>query len=494
MNWLERTIAAISPQWAYKRQAWRSGMDALYDSGSRGRLNMNWNPAATADENKLRVERNLMLSRARDLERNSDVAEAIIDAFERNVVGAGLTLQAKVPKSVPGADQINQKIEKLWREFSKAENCDITATQSLEEIEEMLVRRYVVDGGILIVKVFTDDKRFPFKLQVREVDELDPLTTSFGRNRVVDGIEINQFGRPVAYHFKKFDGIRQIHGESVRIEADKVIFWRRKTSPRQVRELSLLRTAIPRIKDANQFIEAVSVKERVLACLSVFIKKGSPTGSIGRGVNTTGKGSSYDGMSLSPGMIGELNPGDEVQTVIPAGQASNTKDFISTLIRLVGSGIGLSYETISRDMSNVNYSSARQGLLEDRKTYKKMQRSLIGTVLSPIYLLFLETMFLTGQLEIRDFMQNKELYTAHVWIPPGNTWIDPMKEVNANKVALESNQDTLARICAERGEDWRDVVMQRAEEMKLIQELMGGVASGQNNASDGADEEQQPDE
>lgn len=488
MKWLERTIAAISPQWAYKRQAWRSGMDALYDSGSRGRLNMNWNPTLTADENKMRAERDLMLSRARDLERNSDVAESIINAFERNVVGAGMTLQAKVPKTVAGADEINQRIEKLWKEFSKAENCDITATQSLEEIEEMLIRRYVVDGGILIVKVFTDDKRFPFKLQVREVDELNPLLSSTGENRVVDGIEVNQYGRPVAYHFKKFDGNRQIHGESVRIEAEKVIFWRRKTSPRQVREMSLLRTAIPRIKDANQFIEAVSVKERVLACLSVFIKKGSPTGSIGRSVNTTGKGTSYDGMSLSPGMIGELNPGDEVQTVIPAGQASNTKDFISTLIRLIGSGIGLSYETISRDMSNVNYSSARQGLIEDRKTYKKMQRSLVGSVLSPIYLLFLETMFLNGQLEIRDFMQKREQYTAHVWIPPGNTWIDPMKEVSANKVALESNQDTLARICAERGKDWRDVVTQRMEEQKLIKELLGGEAGEQNKAPDGVNE------
>ncbi|WP_409176653.1 phage portal protein [Brevibacillus fortis] len=494
MNWLERTIATISPEWAYKRKAWRSGMDALYDSGSRGRLNSNWNPAATADENKMRTERNLILSRARDLERNSDVAESIIDAFERNVVGAGMTLQAKVPKTVAGAEEINQRIEKLWKEFSKAENCDITATQSLEEIQEMLVRRHVVDGGILIVKVFTDDKRFPFKLQVREVDELDSLTTSFGGKRVVDGIEINEFGRPLAYHFKKFDGIRQLHGESIRIEADKVIFWRRKTSPRQVRELSRLRTAIPRIKDANQFIEAVSVKERVLACLSVFIKKASPTGSIGRGVNPTGKNTGYDGMSLSPGMIGELNPGDEVQTVIPSGQASNTKDFISTLVRMVGSGIGLSYEAISRDMSNVNYSSARQGLIEDRKTYKRMQRSLIGTVLSPIYLQFLETMFMTGQLDIRDFMQKKEQYSAHLWIPPGSTWIDPMKEVSANRVALESNQDTLARICAERGEDWREVVMQRIEEIKLIQELTGGVASGENNASDGADKKQQPDE
>lgn len=77
---------------------------------------------------------------------------------------------------------------------------------------------------------------------------------------------------------------------------------------------------------------------------------------------------------MTPGMIQELQPGDEAQAVIPAGQASNAKDMLSIMIRLIGSGLGLSYEAISRDMSQVTYSSARQGLLEDKRTYERIQR------------------------------------------------------------------------------------------------------------------------
>jgi lambda family phage portal protein len=486
MQWLERTIAAISPRWAYKRQAWRSGMDALYDGASRDRLNVNWNPTSTYDENRMRATREIMRARARDLERNSDIAQAVITAFERNVVGSGMVLQVRIP----GEDELSEEIEALWKEFCKAEHCDITGTQSLEEIEEMLVRRYVVDGGILIVKVNVPDSDFPFKIQIREVDELDPLATPSGNNRIIDGVEIDQYNRPVAYHFKKYHNNIAIPGESVKIDAKNVIFWRRKTSPRQVREVSMLATAMMRIKDANQFIQAVSVKERVLACLSVFIKKAMPSGPTGRVVNQQQKEYSYDGVTLSPGMIGELNPGDEVQTVIPSGQASDTKEFITTLIRLIASGLGLSYETVSRDLSTVNYSSARQGMLEDRKTFKKMQKSLIRNVLTPIYLEFLDSLFLTGKIKVRDYLENRSKYTAHVWIPPGYTWIDPLKEVNANKVALESNQDTLARICAERGEDWREVIEQRAIELQMIQQMMGGESSGKNQASVGVDEEE----
>lgn len=454
----------------------------IFDAGDRGRLNVNWNPNASMMENMTSAERGMIRARAQDLERNSDIAGAILTAFDRNVVGSGITLQAKVDES----DKLNNQIEKLWKEFCKAENCDITGTQTMEEIEKMLLRRYIVDGGVLIVKVNVSDDKYPFKIQVRSVDELNTLIYAADGNRIVEGVELDKNNRPVAYHFKKYDGTSFIPGESVRIKADDVIFLFQKNNPEQVREISRLATALPRIKDANQFIEAVSIKERVLACMAVFIKKATPS-SIGRSVGTGRKDIDYNGIKLSPGMIGELNPGDEVQTVIPSGQASDSKDFITTLVRLSAAGIGLSYEAVSRDLSQVNYSSARQGLIEDKKTYKDLQKMLVEKFLTPVYLEFLSTAYLKGLLPIPDFMNNLEKYTPHVWIPPGSTWIDPVKEVNANKTAIESNQDTLARICAERGEDWREVIKQRAAEQKLVNELMG-VNEDATTEEDGTDE------
>ena len=44
-------------------------------------------------------------------------------------------------------------------------------------------------------------------------------------------------------------------------------------------------------------------------------------------------------------------------------------------------------------------------------------------------------------------------YLKHIWISSGWGWIDPLKEVKANQAAIDSNIDTLARVCAERGED-----------------------------------------
>jgi lambda family phage portal protein len=192
--------------------------------------------------------------------------------------------------------------------------------------------------------------------------------------------------------------------------------------------------------------------------------------------------SGYKQKTISPGMIMELSPGDEVSAVTPSGQATSARDFITTQQRLAGSGQGLSYEAVSRDMSQVNYSSARQGLLEDQRTYGMWQQFLIEHLCMEVYTEFIISAVLSGQLKIPDFWSNKRKYLKHMWICPGWSWIDPYKEANANKIALETGQDTLSQICAEQGHDWKDVMKQRAKEIKMQQDLGINNTGGDKNA------------
>lgn len=119
-------------------------------------------------------------------------------------------------------------------------------------------------------------------------------------------------------------------------------------------------------------------------------------------------------------------------------------------------------------MSQVNYSSARQGLLEDQKTYFMYQKFLIDHFLTPIYESFIEAAVLAGKLDIKDFYKDKEKYLYHEWIAPGMKWIDPLKEANANRIALETNQTTLAEIAGSRGSDWKELIDQRAKEIEYM--------------------------
>lgn len=486
-NWLDRTISFISPSWGYRRHAWRDAERGFYDSGDSDRLNSGWTAVNAMAEPTDKGQRDIIRARARDLERNSDIAEGVIGPIERNVVGTGIRVQAKILKSdkTTEDDELNQKVEDLWNEWCRARSCDVTGQQSFLEMQRMAMRRIIVDGGIIFQKVYTNTGVVPFSLQAREIDELDISLSSLpgmNGNRIVSGIELDQYNKPVAYHLKKYSPDGYWTGESERIETQRIIYLWDKKRPSQIREISPLAKTLPRVRDINEYVEAISVKERILACLSVFITKNIPGGAIGRSVNTkVDEKSGRQEETISPGMIYNLQPGESINTVSPSGQSSNAKDFISTQQRLAGSGQGLSYEAVSRDMSQVNYSSARQGLIEDQRTYSIWQQFLIDHFCYEVYTEFLISAVLSGKINIPDFWDNKSRYLKHVWIAPGWSWIDPIKEVTANKIAVETGQDTLAQICAERGLDWRDVLNQRAKEIKMAKSLGIDLTGGDKN-------------
>lgn len=488
MGWIDNAISVISPSWAYRREAWRRSLEEVrsYDAGSYSRLNSGWRVFDESAEMTDRYHRETVRARARDLERNSDMMNAVIRAYKRNTVGSGYRLQAKTDDQ-----DLNRKIEELWKLWCKPRNCDVTGTQGFNQMLRMAVQRKKVDGGIIFVKRYTSDGILPFKLQMFEVDELDNSQTSPRNNgaRVVGGIEYNSYNRPLGYWIRQY----QIDGftlsNPVYLEAKDVIFYFTKKRPSQIREMSDMTPTITRIRDANEFMTAVSVKERIAACLSVFIKKIIPSVGIGRGPDYLQRGAgaaapqSYEGKTLSPGMIKELNAGDEVQVVNPNGQAQDATTYIKLQERMIAAGQGISYEAMSRDMSQCTYSSARQGIIEDELTYAEEEEQLID-VMDEIFETFMISCVLVGKIKIRDFWENKEKYFVHDWIKAPKKWIDPAKESTATKTALATGQKTFKQIAAENGKDWMDQIDDIVEVLNYAKKKgvdLGGVIFGQNS-------------
>lgn len=455
MNLIDNVVAVVSPKAAYERQIYRQAYESIrssYDAGNYEKSNRNWHASNTSAELTDRYSRDNVRARARDLERNSDIMNAVVGAYKRNVVGGGYHVQAKT-----GDAELNKQIEKAWNKWCKARNCDVTGTQSLNQIIRMAVQRKRIDGGVLFVKRYTKDGFVPFQLQMLEVDELDSsmIKPHYKDNKVVGGIEYNAFNRPVGYHIRQYDIDGYSPKEAVFIDAKDVIFYFTKKRPSQLREMSDVAHTVTRIRDVNEFMTAVSVKERIGACLSVFIKRTLPTTGFGR--NNTPDRTSYDGKMLTPGMIMELNAGDEAQTINPAGQGSDATAFTKLQQRLIGAGQGISYESTSRDMSESTYSSARQAWIEDDLTYSE-DKELLMEVLDEIYETFIISAVLSGVLSIPKFWNQKEMYLGHEWVQEPKPWIDPQKESNANKTAIQTGQKTLKQIAAESGRDWCDQV------------------------------------
>ncbi len=468
LSFLENIIAVLSPERAWRRALYRQGLRDLskfnYRAAEQGRFRDHWMPSNAPPEFIDRGGRDIIRARARDLERNSSLAKAAVDAIVRNVIGTGIH-----PQAATGDEKLNDILEEKFKIWCKAKNCDITGQMDFFEQQAFLLRRRIYDGEILVLKVADKKSRIPLKLQALEADLLDTsLTEAPGtKNYILSGVEVNEYYKPLAYWFKQSSPDGTIIYDSKRIPAEQIIHLFHKTRVGQVRGIPEIVQVIDDIKDTDDYKDAELVAARIAACFALFItRQGAPT--PGR-VTTDTEGKRIE--SIYPGMIETLLPGEDIKTANPARASAGVKDFIEIQQREVAAGTGQSYEVVSRDMSKSNYSSARQNHLEDRKTWVPMQKFMITHFCQPIWEEFVTYCVLTGEVQIKDFWSDPEKYFNVRWIAPGWTWIDPLKEVQANAKALDYGMTTLERICAEKGEDWRENLKQRAKEQEFARSL-----------------------
>ena len=477
MNLIDRIINYFSPKAGCERELWRSERDSLkgYDAAAFDRLNEAWRVLNESAEITDRGSRDTIRARARDQERNSDITSSILIAYKRNVVGAGYTLQAKT-----GSDELDDQLEGLWKIWCNKNNCDVTGTQNFNQLLRMAITRKKVDGGALFLKRYTAGGIVPFKLQAIEVDELEEsaLTPREKGNKVAGGIEYSSYNKPMGFYIRQYQ-IDGMSSEPVYVPAKDVIFIYTKKRPSQIREMSDLTAMIPRTRDINEYMTAVSVKERIAACLAVFVTRQS-MGGLGRNTKDNSAKSGYDTKTLTPGMISHLMPGEDITVVDPKSQAVDATNYLKLMQRLIGSGQGLSYEAVSRDMSETNYSGARQGSIEDDLTYAEEIEALMD-FMDEVYETFVISLYLSGRINVANFWDDFGTYTKHNWVGSTKKWIDPLKESTANRVALNSNQKSYQQIAAEGGKDWKEIIDENAEVIKYAKSkgiLLGGEKNG----------------
>lgn len=229
------------------------------------------------------------------------------------------------------------------------------------------------------------------------------------------------------------------------------------------------------IRDLEEFFNAVSFKQKINAAVAVFITtQKDAAASIGRSIMQQQQAKdNKSNQRIDAGSIKYLDPGQDVKTLVPAGQSSELADFNLSINRRIGAGHNLSYEMMTRDVSMVNYSSARQNLLEDWKVFEGEQQFIVEHFLNFVLEDVITAAYLAGRLSHapKDFMANRQKYLKHEFIGQGLPWIDPLKEAQANQVMLATGQITLKDIYAKKGKDWEEEINQLAVELEKTKEL-----------------------
>jgi lambda family phage portal protein len=448
---------------------WYSKMLRMFGAGSpvheaagRGRRGLAWmpgNPGAVAA--MLATSHDLRI-KSRDLVRRNAWAAAGIEAYVANAVGTGIK-----PQSMAGNDDFRAAAQQLWRNWTEeadaAEQTDFYGLQGL-------ACRAMLEGGECFIRLRPrrpeDRLVVPLQIQLLEAEHL-PLTLNTelpSGNQIRSGIEFNALGRRVAYHLYRShpdDGrLAPMSGQgglnTVRIPASEILHLYRVLRPGQIRGEPWLARALVKLNELDQYDDAELVRKKTAAMFAGFITRNAPEDNLlGEGISDP-NGVALAG--LEPGTLQILEPGEDVKFSDPADVGGSYGEFLRTQFRAVASAIGVTYEQLTGDLSGVNYSSIRAGLLEFRRRVETVQHGvLVHQMCRPIWQSWMDQAVLAGALDAPGYPRRWREYTACKWVPQGWQWVDPEKEFKALLLAIRSGLMSRSEAISSFGYDAEDV-------------------------------------
>jgi len=169
--------------------------------------------------------------------------------------------------------------------------------------------------------------------------------------------------------------------------------------------------------------------------------------------------------SAEPGEFEVLPEGWGFQQFDPQHPTTAFSEFIKSTLRGVASGLGVSYNYLAGDLEGVSYSSIRAGVLDERDTWKDIQAWFIESLCDKVYSKWLEYAILTKNLPYP--IEKFDKFNVPTWQPRGWAWVDPVKDIQASILAINSGLKTSSEVASEQGRDIEDVYIQLAQEQAL---------------------------
>lgn len=479
----DRLVNWFSPSRGARRLLQRKFLSAAYKAASHNRLRADWNVFGDDSPNAPVYELRELRSRSRDANRNDPVASGITSTYSENIVGSGLKPQSRIRADYLGisperADLLQKQAERAWMRFSPM--ADASNRLDIDELQFLALSKIIEDGETIVLPTWANEewRHFGRCIELVESERLSsPPVGGKDAKDIIDGIRFGSRGQPVKYFIKKsmqsLPGDREKFAEISPFDSQgrpKILHIFRTKRPGQARGVPLFAPVLTYFKDLADYLEAEVVAARVAACLAVFVTKADPmAAAIGFSGSTEASGARIQG--IEPGMVGYLNIGESINVVDPKRTSETFNSFLEGLLRIIGASLGLPYELVMKDFSKTNYSSARAALLEGRRIFINWRQWFAKKFCQPIWNLVLEEAYLRGEFEAGDFYENFQEYTRAQWIGGAWGWVDPVKEVEASRKAVDYGFSTVAEEAAGQGRDWEEVFDQREREIAREEEI-----------------------
>ena len=146
---------------------------------------------------------------------------------------------------------------------------------------------------------------------------------------------------------------------------------------------------------------------------------------------------------FEPGLIAYARGGKDIRFNQPAATGGYS-EYKRASVHTSSAGFRVPYELLTGDLSQVNYSSIRAGLVEFRRMIDAVQWQLfIPMLCAPVWRWFTEAAWAAGQIPTPEVPVE--------WSPPKFDAVDPYKDAMADLLAIRTGTMTLAQAIARQG-------------------------------------------
>lgn len=463
-----------------KAQARRDAIQARYDAAGTGRRMASWNPPHSGPNTAIQgVEK--IRSRSRDAHRNDWSAVSATQKWVTNLIGMGI-----VPRfSRFSAKARKQAVRDLWSDFVKAADAD--GVLDFYGMQTLAVRSWLESGEVFARRRFRSDGAplpVPVQVQLLEADFVPMLDADTwpglpDGNKIRSGIELNRFGRRVAYWVYKAhpgdkDGTPSAD-QLVRVLASEMIHVFEPTRPGQLRGVSMLAPTLARLRLINDYDDAVLVRQQIANLFTLFITrggKGNPNvDPLSGQPYAPGSGSGAGKppvVTLGPGISHELADGEDVKFANPPEAGTTYSDYMRTQHMGTAAGASLPYELFSGDIKEVSDRTLRVVINEFRRHAGQRQWQIVIPMLCrPVMSWFAEAAALAGKITADEI----DPVTRAEWQPEGWQYIHPVQDVQGKQMEVDAGFRSRSSVIAERGDDPEDVDQERADDQKREDKL-----------------------
>lgn len=410
--------------------------------------------------------------RARTLSLNNSYARRYLELCKTNIVGAnGVRVSVMAMNPDGSIDPASRSIQSNWNAFN--EDCDVSGQFTLQKLEELAIESIARDGeALFIIHRGLSFGKYNIQLQAIDPDHLDERYNGYSDNgnRIIQGVEIDDLSRPIAYHLWKFnpydDPSLNKMNERVRYLAKDVIHIFDAERAGQCRGYSWLAPVMNQLDQLDKFREAALVAARLAASKGHFFSQGENADPLADPDDIDDFGNLS--MQISPGMAEILPIGWDVKAIEFDGNEEALDAFQKNILRGVAAGLSVSYNALASDAESVNYSSARFNALTDNDQYKSIQSLLINKLIKRVYEEWLSIQLLTDQWGLGIPVHRFQKFCNCRYVPRAFGTVDPEKDAKSDILQLENNMVSLSEIVERRGRSLEDVLIQKQKDAELL--------------------------